>query len=236
MKNIETKTIAQCFVKEHVSRFGVPTDITTDQGGQFESTLFRELCNLLGTIRIRTTAYHPQANGMVERLHRTLKTAFKCSDNSINWTEELPLILLGLRTTYKKEIHGTPAEMLYGENIRVPGAIFTSTHNNTDLDPLNFIHKIREHFVNIRSEERSSLGITSYIPKDLNTCSHVFIRIDRTKKGLEAPYDGPFPVIRRFRKSFIICKNNKNESISIDRLKPSYTFSEKTKKSVHFNV
>lgn len=58
-KDIETKTIVQCLVKEYVSRFGVTDDeITTDQGSQFESSLFKKICCLLDTIRIKTTAYH----------------------------------------------------------------------------------------------------------------------------------------------------------------------------------
>lgn len=172
---------------------------------------------------------------MVERFHRTLKSSIRCSSNSVNWTDELPLILLGLRTTFKEEIHGTPSEMLYGENIKVPGAIFHSTQN-VSSDPLDFVNKIREHFEIIRSEERKALPITSFIPKDLNTCTHVFIRIDRTKKGLEDPYEGPFQVIRRFRKTFLIKKNNKNISVSIDRLKPAYIFKDNITKVVNFKV
>ncbi len=55
--------------------FGVPSTITTDRGKQFESALFTNLVTILGTKRVRTTAYHPHANGLVERFHRQLKAA-----------------------------------------------------------------------------------------------------------------------------------------------------------------
>ncbi|BHF79607.1 hypothetical protein SprV_0702272800 [Sparganum proliferum] len=71
--DISAETVARAFLNHWVSNFGVPATVTTDRGSQFESTLFRELTCLLGTNRNRTTAYHPQANGLVERFHRQLK-------------------------------------------------------------------------------------------------------------------------------------------------------------------
>ena len=60
-----------------VARFGVPSTVSTDRGRQFESTLWRELTELLGSKRIRTTAYHPSANGLIEQFHRQLKASLK---------------------------------------------------------------------------------------------------------------------------------------------------------------
>lgn len=70
-----TKTIVRKFIQEFVQRFGVPETITTDEVSQFESTLFDEMTKVLGCKRLRTTAYHPQANGLVERFHKQLKAS-----------------------------------------------------------------------------------------------------------------------------------------------------------------
>ncbi|GBN42743.1 hypothetical protein AVEN_245682-2 [Araneus ventricosus] len=61
-----------------------------------------------------------------------------------------------------------------------------------------------------------------FVHKDLHTCTHVFIRIDRVRKPLEPPCDGPFPVVKRHDKYFVVTIKSKDINISVDRLKPAY--------------
>jgi len=86
----------------------VPEVIITDQGTQFESLNFNNTIKLLGIKRVRTTAYHPQANGLVERLHRQLKAAIKCY-NSQNWVD-----IILMRNSMEEDINTTSAELVYG--------------------------------------------------------------------------------------------------------------------------
>ena len=67
--NQEAKTVADVFVRHFLTKFGVPRIIHTDQGRNFESRLFAETCKLLGIKKTRTTVYHPQSDGMVERFN-----------------------------------------------------------------------------------------------------------------------------------------------------------------------
>ena len=106
--DITAETVARALMSGWISRFGVPLHITTDQGRQFESHLFKALATLTGTSHIRTTAYHPSANGLVERLHRQLKVAIKCRDCT-RWTDELPIVLLGIRCAHKEDLNATAA-------------------------------------------------------------------------------------------------------------------------------
>ena len=66
----------------------------SDRGRQLESELFTALSQTVGFTRCRTTSYHPQNNGFVERVHRTLKAALKTKES---WLRALPMALLGLR-------------------------------------------------------------------------------------------------------------------------------------------
>ena len=93
---ITAKTAAQAFVRIWISRFGVPSTVTTDRGQQFESALWLSLIQLLGCRCIRMTSYHPIANRMIERFHRQLKSILKSYPNTADWTTALPMALLSI--------------------------------------------------------------------------------------------------------------------------------------------
>ncbi len=84
-----------------ISRYGVPENVTSDRGPQFTGSIWSALCQLYGTKMHHTTAFHPQANGLVERFHRHLKASMKAvlTDKGETWMDHLPWILLGIRTT-----------------------------------------------------------------------------------------------------------------------------------------
>ena len=130
LNDITAPTIARKFVDEYISRFGYPAVITTDRGRQFTSKLFNEPTQIMGVHHIKTTAYHPQSTGMVERFHRHLKEAIKANENTNQWTKCLPLILLEIRVAFKEDLKGAPAEMVYGQNLRLPSEIFTPTSHS----------------------------------------------------------------------------------------------------------
>ena len=125
LMDIQAQTIVDAFLSGWVSRFGICSTITTDRGAQFESSLFQSLLSQLGITRIRTTSYHPSSNRMVERLHRTLKTSLKCH-NSADWMGVLPLILLGIRSSFKQDLRCCSALMLYGTPLHLLGEFFNS--------------------------------------------------------------------------------------------------------------
>ncbi|XP_049861636.1 protein NYNRIN-like [Schistocerca gregaria] len=167
MKDITAETIAQTFFRGWIVRFGVPLRITTDQGRQFEAYVFKALATLLGTKCIRTTAYHPASNGMVERLHRQLKAALRCHATP-NWTERLPIVLLGLRTSFKSDQKATVAELVYGQTLRLPGEFLRSIADDT-ITASEFATRLREHIRQLRpTMPRNQLGRHSFVFAELD--------------------------------------------------------------------
>ena len=227
IKDITASTIATVFVNEYVSRFGVPDTVTTDQGRQFESRLFRELTKILGVNRIRTSPYNPKANGCVERFHRQLKTSLKAQPNPDNWHKNLPLVLLSIRCCIKKDLNASPSELVYGQTLKLPCDFFESD-NCFSQEPDQLLSELRLRMQKLEPVlSRPTQQVKFFLPKELETCSHVFVRVDRPKLGLRPPYEGPFKVLKRLRKCYVIDLNNgKTSTVSIDRLKPTHMDSE----------
>ena len=126
IRDITAETVEKSFVQCWISRFGVPLTVITDHGRQFESALWNNLMQLLGCQCIRTTSYHPIANGIVERFHRQLKSSLKAYVDNTQWDTILPMVLLGIRTSLKVDLHCTTAKLVYGTTVRLPGEFLTS--------------------------------------------------------------------------------------------------------------
>lgn len=217
------KTVAKTFFENYICRFGTPLEITSDRGVQFESKMFAELTKLTGSIHSRTTSYHPQANGLVERFHRQMKCALEARGKTISWSNELPIVLLGIRTAIKEDLKCSAAELLYGQTLRLPGEILLPTPDNSISDPSFVLSKLKDTMKNlIPKETRTSKSVNFYIPKDMEQTDHVFVRVDKVRTGLTPPYEGPYKVLKRLRKYFVVDVNGKSSSVSIDRLKPAY--------------
>ena len=227
ISDITAKTVATAFVSGWVSRFGTPSTITTDRGAQFESHLWNELMNFLGSTRIRTTAYHPIANGMVERFHRQLKAALKCHLKQTTWYEALPLVMLGIRTSLKSDLQCSPAELVYGTTLRIPGAMFIPTAITQLPDPDNYVQNLKTLMNALQpTPPRVNPHPYSYVDPTLQTATHVFVRQDGVKKSLQQPYNGPYRVISRTAKHFTVDVNGRQSVISIDRLKPAHILND----------
>ena len=220
--DMTAQTVARTFISGWISRFGVPSTITTDRGRQFESALWQQLMQLLGCKRIHSTSYHPMANGMIERFHRQLKSVLKSYPSTIDWVDSLPMALLGIRTTLKQDCHCTSAELVYGTTLRVPGEFFTPTPDTATPDPSSYVAKLQESMKHLRASPPRQHQRQFYVSDALQTCTHVFIRRDSVRKPLQAPYDGPYEVLNRTPKHFTVEVKGRKEVISLDRLKPAF--------------
>ncbi|GFY52407.1 integrase catalytic domain-containing protein [Trichonephila inaurata madagascariensis] len=202
--DISAEAVAKSFIANWISRFGVPAIITTDQEGQLQSRLLYSLKQMLGIQRIRTTPYHPSSNGMVERLHHTLKQAIRCHDTK--WTESLPVVLQGLRACIKEDLNASCAEMVFGKTIVLSEEFFEPSSQSPN-DPSEFLLRLRETSRTLKPTPASCHSSTTcFVHTALKTCSHVFVRVEGLKPSLTAPYQGPFEVLSRTDKHFAIKK------------------------------
>ncbi|UYV75534.1 hypothetical protein LAZ67_13000536 [Cordylochernes scorpioides] len=224
VEDIKADTIIKSFYKEWISRYGTPCHLITDRGMQFMSQKLKEFAKMCGIHLKHTTSYHPQSNGKIERFHRTLKTAIS-SHNYIRWTERLPSVLLGLRSSIYGSSEVSIAQMVFGKTIRLPGEFFQDSQQTRDRDDL--IKNLQKGMSSLQPmKSRINRNSNVFIHKDLQSCSHVFIRKDRVKKPLEPAYEGPFKVLKRTVKYLTVMVKGKEDNVSLDRLKPAYILKE----------
>ena len=146
LNNTNSANCAQTVVSHWIARFGVPLDISSDRGPQFTSQLWTSISRLLGTQPHHTTAYHPHSNCLVESFHRHLKSAVQARLTGPNWVQELPWVLLGIRTAPKEDLGCSSAEMVYGSALTVPGDFipgFADTVSDTSLDLRQLCYQVR---------------------------------------------------------------------------------------------
>lgn len=94
--NQEAKTVADALIVHFISKFGLPGSLHSDQGRNFESKLFADVCKILGISKTRTTPYRPQSDGMVERFNRTLEDQLSkyVEDHQRDWDKHVPFMMM----------------------------------------------------------------------------------------------------------------------------------------------
>lgn len=130
------------------SRTGIPSQILTDQGSVFTSKLVKQLCDILGIKHIRSSPYHPESNGCLERWHATLKSALrKYPEKYTDWDRLLKYILFACRAAPHANTGYSPFELLFGMQLRGPLDVVHEGWLSGDLlqsSAIEWINKLKE--------------------------------------------------------------------------------------------
>ncbi|KAF2357358.1 Ribonuclease H-like domain, partial [Trinorchestia longiramus] len=192
---------------------------------KFECHLWQQLLNNLGIKRQRTTNYHPQSNGMGECFHLRLKEAIKSSNEDNNWADALPMVLLYLRAKTMTDFVFSPAEMVYGQKLRIPGEL--PVIQNPMITQTNFLPVLQRTLRQLKFYmPREDKKRQRQVPASLGDEKQVLVRRDAVKKPLQRLYDGPFQVRRRETKFFTLDIKGRDVNVAIDRLKVADTLTE----------
>ena len=213
LPNQEAETIVETLINIWVSRFGVPLDLHSDQGRNFESKIFQELCQSLGIHKTRTTALHPQSDGMVERFNRTMEQHLSkmVGEQQDDWDKYLQLFLMAYRGAVHSTTGVSPAKMTFGREIRLPADIAFGKPEEPKQTMPNYMSKFEEKMATIHRTARQNIGIISDQSKaryDRQTNAISFKEGDQVwfynsqrKKGrspkLQRDWEGPYRVIKK---------------------------------------
>ena len=167
--DITAPTIAHTFYGGWITRWGVPLTLITDLGRQFESQLWRKLSTIVGFQRIRTTSYHLQSNGLIERQHRTLKTALRThlQEKDASWLLHLPTVLFSLRIQPSETNNLSPFKIVTEQKIHEPATVFQNPKKVTT----EYIEKLAQSMktLTFTTTPRTS-QVLEYIAHELKDC------------------------------------------------------------------
>ncbi|XP_054717369.1 uncharacterized protein LOC129226764 [Uloborus diversus] len=153
------------------------------------------------------------------------RTKFKVIGEKEEWSSENE-DENGFRAAIKTDLNVSPAELVYGTSLQLPGDFFDE--HSVIKSPETMIQKLRDIFHDFAPlPTKSHSNIKPFVSQDLKTCTHVFIRNDGVRKSLQPPYNGPYAVIKRGAKVFKVMIKGKNVTVSVDRLKPAFLSADK---------
>ncbi|GJV75931.1 reverse transcriptase domain-containing protein [Tanacetum coccineum] len=144
------ETLTRLYIKEIVSRHGVPISIISDRDSHFTSRFWQSLQSALGTQLDMSTAYHPETDGQSERTIQTLEDMLRACviDFGKGWERHLPLVEFSYNNSYHASIKTAPFEALYGRKCRSP--VCWTEIGDVQLTRLEIIHETTEKIVQIR--------------------------------------------------------------------------------------
>ena len=148
LKSVHAEHIAEELV-QLFARVGIPEEILTDQGSNFTSQLLTELYKMLHVHPIRTSLYHPQIDGLVERFNQTLKAMVRKAaiEEEKDWDKVIPYLLFAYREVPQASTCLSPFELLYGRAVHGPLDVLRQTweaDKKADKSVISYILSIRD--------------------------------------------------------------------------------------------
>ena len=233
LPNQEAETIVRV-LEQIFARHGMPSILLTDQGRNFESHLVKSMCQLFGIEKRRTTAYHPQTDGLCERFNAILKSLLrmKVNNDQNDWDEQLPHALLAYRISKQSSTGATPFEMLYGRDARLPlGAEKEEIATKPTHGPAKYLEDLKRRQDDLRKivteriekaqmkqKEKYDARNRANQSKSFHIGDIVLLKNFRTR-GLQEKYVGPYIIV-----------DVKDAVCEIESLE------DKRRKIVHFNA
>ena len=240
--NQEATTIAHVITQEVFCRFSPPEQLHSDQGKQFESELIAEVCRQLGIAKTRTTPYHPQSDGLIERFNRTLLSMLRAAatDHPFDWEDHLRPLCMAYNSSVQATTGYSPFYLMFGRQPRMPIDIMYGDPPSTEEPETTqaFAQKLKFRLQHAYGRVRSEMGSRLDRQKELydrrvhgnpyNKDDLVWLHSKAIPRGvgrkLHRQWTGPFRILKKLSDAVYRLQNprlpRQRLVVHFDRLKP----------------
>jgi len=239
LPNQEAITVARKLVDEIFLRFSTPEQLHSDQGKQFEGQLLSEICKLLKINKTRTTPYHPQCDGLVERFNRTLLNmlATCAKDHPFEWEDYIRKVCMAYNSSVQSSTGYTPFYLMFGRQARLPIDVLYGTREDSyqshgnyakllECRLTNAFDIVREH-VSKEHQRQKHFYDAKVHGEPYKAGDYVWLHSPPpkgTSRKLHHPWTGPFKVIKKVSDATYhiqhLYGNRQRKVVHFDRLKP----------------
>ena len=211
MQDQTAETVAKIFVDKWITYKGEPMEIHTDQGANFESKLLKQVCNLYSVNKTRTTAYHPQSDGQVERYNKTVMSLVRnLLEKTQEWDEVLPKAMCAYNSTIHESTGFTPNRLWYGRELRYTvGRIVPNPEDMQDMTYCEYVKKMQDQLqiaydVARDTLKKNAMYMKKYYDRGQFTIKYKpgqrclikdHSKVDKGAKKTKPKYEGPYWIL-----------------------------------------
>lgn len=230
--------VAKAFAEEIVLKHGIPEVVLSDQGTNFLSKIFKQLCKTFGIEKIQTSSHRPQSNGSLERWHRSMKEYFRhyIANDQRNWVDLIPIACFAHNTTVHSVTAFTPFEIFHGFKANVPSSLRKKPSQSPVYTVDDYAAVLKTNVRNAYKVVEENLGKGKVVNKnqydkkakhiDFKVGQHVKLLAENVRQGrsksLEPKWLGPYTVIECKDGNYKIKMGRKTKVVHGDKLKDYY--------------
>jgi hypothetical protein len=235
VKDCGADSTAQHFVEKIVLQFGAPLELMSDQGAAFVSKVIDSASAMAGTKKLYTTAYRPQANGLVERWNGTVAQMLRTyqDDNKDDWDEKVPYVTFAYNTSEHSAIKMTPHELLFGAKARLPVEVALGTRPTEERTTAEYANdllvQMQEGYRDARemnekmkrARERRLLQDGGHESETFKEDDLVWLERRPRDSKFEKIFDGPYNIVTMHGKNYatIALEDGQEIKVHVERLK-----------------
>ena len=244
LRNIRASTIATAIFEEWCCRYGVMTQLHSDGANNVHGHVLKELCDIIGTVKSKSSRLHPQGDGMSEAMVKILKNSIRkqVDEHGSDWDQYLQATAFAVRTSINNSTQCTPAELVLGANLMRPLDVLTPECAPSNREPIN-IRQAREFATRLtRKIDESSKVVQQNLQKsrkkmkrtydkrtsrhDIKAGDYVMLWWPYFKKGvsraLQPKWKGPFLVEKLIDSTncTLVLKDGTLKHVHLNQVKP----------------